>query len=94
MDFSCSCSVSIDEMTAEIYNETFPKSRKEHTCCECRETIPIGVKYNKVEGLWDGSFNTYKTCMFCYKMREKYFTHGFFFGELWCCMMERTESGG
>jgi len=87
MGMSCTCSIQ-DYEGPSIYNESFPKSRKEHKCCECGEVIPVGVKYHKVEGLWDGSFSTYKTCMFCYEMREKHLEHGFIFGELWCCMMD------
>ncbi|MBF0121700.1 MAG: hypothetical protein HQK79_22960 [Desulfobacterales bacterium] len=46
-------------------------ARKEHNCCECKETIQIGDKYILSKGKWkqketeESYFRTYRTCLFC-----------------------------
>jgi hypothetical protein len=54
-----------------VYNETFPKARKQHKCCECHRDIQPGEKYQRSEGLWEGEWMTFKTCMLCYDLRKK-----------------------
>jgi len=73
---NCACSAGDNGEYPEFFNESFPVARKEHTCCECRETIPKGSKYQYVAGKWDGYFDTFKTCMGCYRVREDYFSSG------------------
>lgn len=78
---NCDCSVDHD-MSPEFSREEFPVARKTYKCYECDEDIKPGQKYNKYVGVWDGRFNTYRTCMPCNRIREKYCPHGFIFGEL------------
>jgi len=64
-----------------------PKARKAHRCYECRETIPRGMKYERVSGIWKGSPLRYKTCLSCVEIRT-HFTRGpdcegFYYGQLW-----------
>lgn len=53
----------------ELYDERYVKARKKHTCCECKHPIFPGEEYQKVKGLWDGEFATFKTCSCCAKKR-------------------------
>ena len=62
---NCDC----DFESPKIYNVKEPVARKEHICCECRCTIKPGEQYEKVEGLWENKFTTYKTCNDCLKIR-------------------------
>ena len=41
------------------------KARKEHECCECRQTIEKGQFYEVVTGCWDGVWSEFKTCSDC-----------------------------
>lgn len=54
----------------EFYDETNPKARKDHRCCECSETIPKGEQYHKIVGKWDGHVSSYKLCGRCQEVRE------------------------
>jgi len=83
VSISCDCSVDVDK-SADLYREGFLKARKPHKCCECREKEAIlpGQKYHKVILLFDGAWSTYKTCMPCYNIRERYCSYGFYFGML------------
>lgn len=82
-----------DAVGPTLCNESTPVARKQHVCCECGCTIDPGEKYHRVEGLWDGSFQTFKTCEFCAQVRvradnevNEYGYHGVPFTELWECM--------
>ena len=81
VSISCNCSVEIDEM-AELCDESYPKARKEHICCECREVIKKGQKYQLFTGKWEGEFSAFKTCIACAAIRKHYCPNGAVFGEL------------
>jgi len=49
-----------------LYTVTRPVARKQHRCCECRQLIEPKEQYVRTDGLWDGRFDAFKTCMFCY----------------------------
>ncbi len=55
----------------DVFNEWSPKARQPHKCCECRGIIARGEKYQKIQGLWDGRWRTFKTCIDCKELREK-----------------------
>lgn len=77
----CDCSYD-DGERCDVYNETFPVARKTHACCECGADIPPHQKYHKYSGHWNNKWNTYKTCLICYKIRQEYCYNGFMFGHL------------
>jgi len=74
-----------------MYTVTRPVARKQHRCCECRQPIEPKEQYVRTDGMWDGRFDVFKTCMFCYTanasalgfIREDYFLQDPPFGELW-----------
>lgn len=41
------------------------RARKEHRCGECRRTINPGERYEHVSGLYDGRWDTERTCEQC-----------------------------
>lgn len=59
-----------------------PKARKKHACCECPRPIQPGERYELVKGNWDGEWSTYKTCLPCVALRERYCEDGWVYGEL------------
>lgn len=48
-------------------------ARKQHTCCECGETIEPGRKYEYVRGKWEDRWSEYKTCARCANVRRDFF---------------------
>lgn len=81
MSISCDCSVDVDGR-ADVYREKVQTARKSYKCCECGEEIKPGQKYNYVFGVWEGMPDTYRTCLPCNNIRERYCFHGFYFGNL------------
>lgn len=61
-------------MSSEIYREQMiKKSRKDHQCNICRETLPKGSTYKSINALFDGSFSETKVCEHCIPILEKFF---------------------
>jgi hypothetical protein len=52
-----------------VYNSTIRKARKVHTCGECLTLIEPGKQYEEARGLWDGTWDTHRTCMDCLEIR-------------------------
>jgi len=69
----CSCVYVEAECQAEFFREVLRTARKEHRCCECHRTILPGEKYEYVSGMWEGKFDTYKTCIDCLSIRNQFF---------------------
>jgi len=65
------CNCSCDGDFPSILEETFPKARKKHICCECGSDIDPGEIYQKIKGLWEDEWLTFKTCMICYNIRHE-----------------------
>jgi hypothetical protein len=67
------------------YKRTFPVARKDYTCAECRETILKGTKHEADSGLWDGAFDTVRTCLSCAEIRNHFLCggSGYEIGQLW-----------
>lgn len=68
----CTCSCSIDWYGPDVIRITHPISRTEHVCVECGEVIQKGEKYEHVRGLWDGYWDTIKTCWPCKLIRDSF----------------------
>jgi len=47
------------------------KGRKDHRCSECLRTIEKGEQHTYVKGLWDGDFETFRTCGDCMSMTRE-----------------------
>lgn len=71
MEIVCSCG-HYDYDPPTIYEECLIKARKTHVCCECCSEIKPGTLYQRVKGLWDGSWETYATCLGCSRMRDDF----------------------
>ena len=82
-DMGCACVCSVDYDRADVYSSKVVTARKQHKCCECGETIEPGGKYEYVSGCWDGSWDHYKTCEICLRIRNDVCCGGgFLFGQL------------
>ena len=87
MDDVCLC-LDTDN-PAEWAVETSPIARTTHKCCECGDTINPGERYQRVSGVWEGEFDTFKTCFVCVKIREDFFPCGWYYG---CIRTEFREN--
>lgn len=72
-----------DEGGPKVHEQSHPIARKEHQCCECGETIAKGVKHELVKGLWDGGWDTYRTCLMCEEIRDHFACDGWIYGQVW-----------
>ena len=68
----CSCEYVSDGDYAKVATSKIVTARKSHTCTECGEEIKAGNKYERVDGLWDDDWETFKTCWICLKIRNDY----------------------
>ena len=62
---SCMCLGEYDGDQATVYSSSHVKARKEHKCYECRRMIAKGETYERVSGLWEGKWETYRFCDCC-----------------------------
>ncbi len=57
----------------EVWNRKLVKSsRKEFKCCECRRVIPIGSGYESTFTVYEGSAETFRTCLVCVEIRDTF----------------------
>jgi len=69
------------------------KARKPHKCTECRRVISHGETYLHEKGLWEGRWETYKTCAECLEIRNEFFCDGWLYGEVMTDFREYVSSG-
>jgi hypothetical protein len=56
---------------AEFCTVSTVTARVQHKCCECRDVIRPGERYERTAGRWDGRMATFKTCDYCARLRER-----------------------
>lgn len=66
MSYDCSC----DYDAPTFYSLEVRTARKSHHCGECGGTILPKDKYEHVAAVWDGYFDTHKTCERCCDLRQ------------------------
>ena len=54
-----------DYEPSTIWRESKPKAKTRHVCTECRGPILPGEQYQREESLFEGDWQTYKTCQRC-----------------------------
>ena len=79
---NCNCSCDYDGGSINPCTVTFPIARKSHRCCECHSYIKPGERYERVVGLHDGDWVTYKTCHLCLRIRKDLFPSCWTYTEL------------
>lgn len=83
MSVTC-CPLSSDyDSYAKCSSTRVRTARATHKCCECREPIAAGARYEYCSGIWDGSPNAYKTCLSCVEIRNHFACSGWLFGQVW-----------
>jgi len=88
----CSCIyVDTEGDCADFHSVKFQKARKSHNCSECKRVIESGEKYEAVAGVWEGFFETYKTCEDCLSIRNQFFCTGWLYGEIHNLLFEHIQ---
>jgi len=75
------CCLDVDGFGREIACE-IRRARKEHTCCECLQTIKPGDQYEHYRGVYDDDIFTAKTCLPCAGIRRDFFHCGWYYGQM------------
>ncbi len=82
--------ISMDYDGNRFASSKMRTARKPHRCCECRETIPVGARYEVYSACSDdGDFFEAKTCAVCFDIRNALVCGSWIFEELW----EAIEEG-
>ena len=81
-DISCDCSVDTGGICPSVHQKEWRRARKQHTCGECGDPISVGERHEYVSGLWDGRWDSHRTCAPCVAVRMRYCAHGFIYGGL------------
>lgn len=80
----CPLSGNDDADACQAHYQTLRTARKEHQCCECRDPIAKGDRYEYVSGIWDRQPLVYKTCLLCVEIRNHFACEsGWIYEQLW-----------
>lgn len=90
MSDACICLMD-DDPGPSLHREALPTARKPHRCGECRRKIQRGERYERVSGVWEGGWSTFKTCLDCRSVRDELFDCGFVYEQLWIDVEELLE---
>lgn len=74
-----------------FHSRAVRKARKKHKCFECGSAIFPGEQYEIVNGKWEGTIDSFKTCQHCVDLRIWVqnnvpclcWAHGNMFDDLW-----------
>lgn len=55
---------------AQFENIKVVRGKRDYRCVECSKPIPKGAEHEAYSGLWEGEFETYRTCIPCRDLRE------------------------
>lgn len=90
------CEVSLGDYDGDapkVFNSEEVKARKAHQCFECKLSIPVGVLHERVTGLWESGWETYRFCLACSEIGREFSESGRSFGNLWEGMRENWHQG-
>lgn len=82
MFIECDCSVDIGEPN-RVDSCVVRRARVAHRCVECDRVIDPGEMYAVDSGIdVDGAAFRYKTCLGCYRIRQRFCSSGWYFGQV------------
>ncbi len=80
----CPLSGSDGDPPPEVFSSKRVRARREHPCRECGATIAKGDIHEVDKGLWDGRWDTIRTCLLCVEIRRHFDCgEGWVYGSLW-----------
>lgn len=75
-----------------FYGITWHHTRLQRKCCECGLQIERGERYQRLSGLYDGTWNNYSTCESCAKVRDEFFPSSFTITQLLEDLMDMRDA--
>lgn len=91
--YQCICIDADNGPASGTFRSKVVKGRKDYRCCECSRPLPKGTIHHADTGLWDGGWDTYRTCMLCAQVRKDFMECGYTYGELWMELREALMDG-
>lgn len=87
IDCACLEASDLDGDAPTFYRKKEVKARKAHECSECLGAIKRGDLYLTAVGVWEGCFETFKTCLDCVSIGRAFYCgglwiHGCLWGEI------------
>jgi len=91
MESGCDCSCDYDDVEhSSVEHVNIRKAIKPHICGECNHVINKGESYEDMNGLWEGEWLRFKTCIPCVRLRSDLCGGCFVYGNLhdvvWDCL--------
>jgi hypothetical protein len=65
----------VDAETPAVFRQATPVARRGYWCAECDGIIHAGERHERICGLWDGAWATYRTCLPCVSLRAAVEAH-------------------
>ena len=88
----CSCAIDMDSYDEVIVRkQEIRKARKIHICNECRRKI-IKEEYEYQTFIFEGEYDTHKTCTDCISIRDVFFSCGYYYGNILGDMINHIDS--
>ncbi len=85
------CLYSDASESCDFVSEKMVRARKVHVCSECNRTIPVGEKYARAVGKYEGEFWHCYTCAECDEIADAFYCDGRTFGGgMWDQMREHV----
>lgn len=75
---------------ADFVTSQMRRARKEHVCDECGCKILPGQEYEYASWVYDGRWDSNKTCYLCLRIRASLF-HSWLYGGLWEALHEELR---
>lgn len=69
-DYECVCDV-FEGDRCDFQSTRTVVARKEHKCCECKDTIKVGERHEVIAYKLEGEFGRDRTCLFCAGERDR-----------------------
>lgn len=71
---SCDCETPDydEESGEELWDDKIVVADSAIKCCECSADINAGEQYRYIEGCWDGDWSTYRMCLTCSAVSDRF----------------------
>lgn len=61
-----------DESGEQLWSDDIVAADSAIKCCECSHPINAGEQYRHIEGCWDGDWSTYRMCLTCSAVSDRF----------------------
>jgi hypothetical protein len=72
----------------KLFRRGISAARRPYVCVECDLPILVGQSHEHAKGVWDGVWDTFRTCLLCAEIRDHFACDGFVYQTLWSDLEE------